>query len=110
MVRMADEALTPRACAGRAYPALEGGVARRYAIGLLLLLLVGKMVATSLTMGIGGAGGVFAPSLFVGAVSGTGYGKCHTLSTLSWPDRQVPTPSSAWARCAPEPPRPRSSR
>ncbi len=33
--------------------------------------LVGKMVATSLTIAIGGSGGVFAPSLFMGAMLGS---------------------------------------
>ena len=32
------------------------------------------MLATSLTIGIGGSGGVFAPSLFVGAMAGTAFG------------------------------------
>jgi CIC family chloride channel protein len=32
------------------------------------------MIATSLTIGIGGSGGVFAPSLFVGATSGMAFG------------------------------------
>lgn len=37
----------------------------------LLLLLVGaKLVATALTLGSGGSGGVFAPSLFLGAAAG----------------------------------------
>jgi CIC family chloride channel protein len=35
---------------------------------------VGKIVATSLTIGIGGSGEVFAPSLFMGAMIGTAYG------------------------------------
>ena len=33
------------------------------------------MVATSLTIGIGGSGGVFAPSLFFGAMLGAAYGE-----------------------------------
>ena len=32
------------------------------------------MLATSLTIGIGGSGGVFAPSLFIGAMLGAAYG------------------------------------
>lgn len=32
------------------------------------------MVATSLTIGIGGSGRVFAPSMFVGAMAGTAFG------------------------------------
>jgi CIC family chloride channel protein len=37
---------------------------------LLLAWLVAKIVATSLTLGSGGSGGVFAPSLFLGAMAG----------------------------------------
>ena len=37
---------------------------------VLVLLLVGKMVATSATIGSGGVGGVFTPSLLVGAALG----------------------------------------
>ncbi|WP_225813665.1 chloride channel protein [Streptomyces spinosus] len=59
---------------GVGYPVLEKATEGRYAIGLLLLLLVGKVLATSLTIGIGGSGGVFAPSLFIGAMLGAAYG------------------------------------
>lgn len=59
---------------GVGYPVLQNGVAGQYALGLLLLLAVGKVLATSLTIGIGGSGGVFAPSLFIGGMAGTGFG------------------------------------
>ncbi|WP_460344425.1 chloride channel protein [Actinoallomurus acanthiterrae] len=59
---------------GVGYPVLENAIGGRYLVGFLLLLLVGKMVATSLTIGIGGSGGVFAPSLFMGAMFGTAFG------------------------------------
>ncbi|BDH07254.1 chloride channel protein [Streptomyces seoulensis] len=59
---------------GVGYPVLENATEGRYALGFLLLLLVGKVVATSLTIGIGGSGGVFAPSLFIGAMLGSAYG------------------------------------
>jgi CIC family chloride channel protein len=45
-----------------------------YALGVLIILLVGKIIATSLTIGIGGSGGVFAPSLFIGAMLGAAFG------------------------------------
>ena len=38
---------------------------------LLLILLVLKAVATSLTIGTGGSGGIFSPSLFMGAALGS---------------------------------------
>ncbi len=59
---------------GVGYPVLERAVEGHYVAGLLVLLLVGKVVATSLTMSIGGSGGVFAPSLFMGAMLGSAYG------------------------------------
>lgn len=45
---------------------IRGGLALR----LLLILIVAKMVAFALTVSSGGSGGVFAPSLFVGAMLG----------------------------------------
>ncbi len=39
-------------------------------LGILFLVLVFKVIATSVTFGAGGIGGVFAPSLFVGANTG----------------------------------------
>ena len=59
---------------GVGYPVLQAGITGGYALGFLLLLAVAKMVATSLTIGIGGSGGVFAPSLFCGAAAGAGVG------------------------------------
>jgi CIC family chloride channel protein len=59
---------------GVGYPVLELGIAGHYAIIALLGLLVAKILATSLTMWIGGSGGVFAPSLFMGAMLGSAYG------------------------------------
>ena len=59
---------------GVGYPVLRQGVAGGYALGFLVVLLVGKLVATSLTLAIGGSGGIFAPSLFLGAMTGTALG------------------------------------
>ncbi len=39
-------------------------------IGLMLLVIALKVVATSLTFGSGGVGGIFAPTLFIGANTG----------------------------------------
>lgn len=41
---------------------------------MLAMLLVAKMLATSITLSAGGSGGVFAPSLFLGAVFGGLFG------------------------------------
>ncbi|RPG22485.1 MAG: CBS domain-containing protein [Phycisphaera sp. TMED9] len=43
-------------------------------IGVLLLWAVLKIVSTSLTLGSGGAGGLFAPALVVGAIVGSLFG------------------------------------
>jgi CIC family chloride channel protein len=43
-------------------------------IWLIALLVVFKAVATSLTLASGGSGGVFAPSLFIGAAGGAALG------------------------------------
>jgi CIC family chloride channel protein len=59
---------------GVGYPVMYHAVAGNYALWFLLLLVVGKMIATSLTIGIGGSGGVFAPSLFIGATAGMAFG------------------------------------
>jgi chloride channel protein, CIC family len=59
---------------GVGYPVLEHAVGGGYTTWFLLGLLAGKLLATSLTIAIGGSGGVFAPSLFMGAMLGTAYG------------------------------------
>ncbi len=43
-------------------------------LALLLVLVVLKLIATSLTLGSGNSGGIFAPSLFMGAVAGGVFG------------------------------------
>jgi chloride channel protein, CIC family len=59
---------------GVGYPVMYGAFAGHYALWFLVILVAGKMLACSLTIGIGGSGGVFAPSLFVGATSGMAFG------------------------------------
>ena len=44
------------------------------AVWLMVLLCACKTVATAMTLGTRGSGGVFAPSLFVGACAGSGFG------------------------------------
>jgi CIC family chloride channel protein len=70
---------------GVGYPVLQNAVQGHYVLWMLLLLLVGKMVATSLTIGVGGSGGVFAPTLFIGAMAGTACGQVvhHLLPGLT---------------------------
>jgi len=50
-----------------------------FAISLIILF---KVVATAVTTGAGGVGGVFAPSLFLGGISG--FFLARLLNTLGW--------------------------
>ncbi len=59
---------------------------------VLLIVVVAKMVATSFTLGSGGSGGVFAPSLFIGAVLGASLGEMANLLFPGWT-----APPSAYA-------------
>lgn len=43
-------------------------------VWIMLLLVFVKIISTAITLGSGGAGGVFAPSLFIGAVLGGAFG------------------------------------
>jgi CIC family chloride channel protein len=55
---------------GVGYTTISGALTGQLAAGLMGLLVVAKIVATSITIGSGGSGGVFAPSLFLGATAG----------------------------------------
>jgi CIC family chloride channel protein len=59
---------------GVGYPVMYNATAGDYALWFVLLLAFGKIAATSLSIGIGGSGGVFAPSLFIGVTSGMAFG------------------------------------
>jgi len=65
---------------GTGMRAVEDSLNGRMALTLLVLLFFAKLVATPLTLGSGGSGGVFAPSLFLGAMLGGAYG--HVVNTL----------------------------
>lgn len=53
------------------YEMIEEALAGNLALGVAFSLLFLKLLATILTLGSGGSGGVFAPSLFMGAMLGT---------------------------------------
>ena len=59
---------------GESSATLNRALTGRYALTLLLVLCVAKMLATSLTLGMGFVGGVFAPSLFIGGTLGAAFG------------------------------------
>jgi CIC family chloride channel protein len=60
---------------GVGYETIELALFGKIAMGLVSALIFVKILATSLTLGSGGSGGVFAPSLFIGAMLGEAYGK-----------------------------------
>ncbi len=55
------------------YDIIESALANHLALGTVLVFLVLKMIVTSLTLGSGGSGGIFAPALFMGAMFGTAF-------------------------------------
>jgi CIC family chloride channel protein len=59
---------------GFSYAPITAAIAGKFVFSTLLLLLVFKIAATAFTLGSGGSGGVLCPSLFVGAVLGSGCG------------------------------------
>ena len=66
---------------GSGYPLEEEAIAGNFSIGFLLALMLGRAVYTSFTIGMGGSGGVFAPTLFIGAMAGAAFG--DVVSPLS---------------------------
>jgi len=59
---------------GVGYEGITKALSGELAVVTLLSLFLLKIVATSLTIGSGGSGGIFAPSLFIGAMLGTTVG------------------------------------
>ncbi len=60
---------------GVGHEGVELALGGELALGFMLVLVVLKILATSLTLGAGGSGGVFAPALFIGAMAGGAFGK-----------------------------------
>jgi len=59
---------------GVGYGGIDLALGQKLAWYALLLLIVVKILATSITIGSGGSGGIFAPSLFLGAMAGGFFG------------------------------------
>jgi CIC family chloride channel protein len=59
---------------GVGYGAIDLALMQKMALWLFLVLAVVKILATSITIGSGGSGGIFAPSLFLGAMAGAFFG------------------------------------
>jgi CIC family chloride channel protein len=65
---------------GGGYEWIQSAIDGNLAIWLMVLLVFAKIFATSFTISSGGSGGVFAPSLFIGAMLGGSYGSlCSKL-------------------------------
>ncbi len=72
------------------------GDGRQLGVTMLLGVFVAKMAATHLSLGAGFSGGVFAPSLFLGAVVGAAFGvSVHTIMPAG-----LVAPSGAYALVA----------
>ena len=77
---------------GVGYPTIEQTLNGHLGPMLILGLVGLKIMATSLTLGSGGSGGVFAPSLFIGAMLGSSFGSLiHFLFPL------IPISTGAYA-------------
>ena len=68
---------------GVGYEATDAALSDLYPLWLLLALLVAKTAATAISLGSGFAGGVFSPSLFIGAMVGGAYG---IIATQAFPE------------------------
>jgi CIC family chloride channel protein len=55
---------------GMSYEAIDASLQNQLGFWLAFLLVFAKVLSTSLTLGSGGSGGIFAPSLFLGAMTG----------------------------------------
>ncbi len=59
---------------GDGYEYIEEAIKGNLTFSIMFLLVFMKILATSITLGSGGAGGVFAPALFIGAMTGGAFG------------------------------------
>jgi len=65
---------------GMGYGIIQSAIDGNIAFEILVLLVLAKIIATSFTISSGGSGGVFAPSLVIGAMLGGAFGiAAHTL-------------------------------
>ncbi|MFQ6676660.1 MAG: chloride channel protein, partial [Fidelibacterota bacterium] len=65
---------------GVGYESVDHVLTGEFTLAFSGMLLAFKLVATSMTLGSGGSGGIFAPSLFIGAMLGSAMGDLlHTL-------------------------------
>jgi CIC family chloride channel protein len=68
---------------GVGYEATDAALSGLYPLWLLIALVVLKTAATGISLGCGFGGGVFSPSLFIGAMLGGAYG---IIATQAFPE------------------------
>jgi CIC family chloride channel protein len=68
-----------RGITGGGYQVVLEALSGKFAVEVLLVLGACKLVATVLSYGSGGAGGIFAPSLFIGAMLGGAFGALDAM-------------------------------
>ena len=88
---------------GVGYPVMDRAVAGHYLVWFVVVLMVGKVLATTLTLSIGGSGGVFAPSLFIGAMAGMAFGWAPTICSGPRSGRRRCTQWWRWAASSARP-------
>lgn len=59
---------------GLGYDSIDSCLKNNLGLWIAFLLIFVKIISTSLTLGSGGSGGIFAPSLFIGAMTGNAVG------------------------------------
>jgi CIC family chloride channel protein len=64
---------------GVGYEVIESTIYGGIGLGVVITLVFLKIIATSITLGSGGSGGIFAPSLFVGALLGEAFGRVVSM-------------------------------
>ncbi len=77
---------------GVGYETIENTLFSQLTLQVTFGLLLLKLVATTLTLGSGGSGGIFAPSLFMGAMLGASFGQ---IAPTIFPE--IVAPSGAYA-------------
>ncbi|MHA1570316.1 MAG: chloride channel protein, partial [Alphaproteobacteria bacterium] len=77
---------------GVGYEATDAALRAEFTLSLLLVLIVAKIAATAISLGFGFAGGVFSPSLYIGALIGGAFG---IIAGTIFPDLYSGTPAYA---------------
>ena len=77
---------------GVGYETIEQALYGKITLLLVTALVFIKILATSVTLGSGGSGGVFAPALFIGAMLGESYAK---LTQIIVPSIAIPSGAGA---------------